>query len=561
VSRRIVPALVLLAACSGGPPAPAAADLVPGMVLVDFEDGTTAAQVDERERGTGVDLSFNSVEGPQSGVAIGSLGDPSDDAQQLDKLRAMPGVESVEPLTVMSAHRRVDDPDFRLQWHLQAIHAEAAWDEEDGRGVTVAVIDTGIAKVPDLERTQVAPGWNFVDDSDRALDGNGHGTHVAGTIAQSTNNALGVAGVAYGATLLPVKVLSDSGAGNVADIADGIRWAVDHGARVLNLSLGGPFPSPALHHAVQYARAHGAVVVCSAGNTGTPQVGYPAAFPEAVAVSATRFDGALAPYSSYGPEVDVAAPGGDKSVDQNGDGLPDGVLQNTIVRGDPTRSSYEWFQGTSMAAPHVAGVAALLFSAGLQTPDEVEAAIYAGADPASPPERYGHGRLDARGALDHARPIRRGAWQLAAGLAALGAALLTLPRGRRSAPLAALAGLLLGASGLFFLRTLPLGALAFLSRPVPEWPGLWLGGGRPSPFWWSAGIPLTAAFVTLRALRLREAAAGLALGFAGVLAYAALAGPPDLALVPWRTLSSVWLVLNAAVCLFVGRALLLGGSR
>src|SRR5689334_9267631 len=158
-----------------------------------------------------------------------------------------------------------------------------AWEKSRGKGVVVAVLDTGIAyedhedfrRVPDLKGVKFAPGYDFVNDDAHANDDHGHGTHVAGTIAQATNNREGVAGVAFEATLMPVKVLNHFGSGNSADIADAIRFAADHGARVLNLSLGGGLRSSVMESAVAYARKKGATVACAAGNSGFGRISYP----------------------------------------------------------------------------------------------------------------------------------------------------------------------------------------------------------------------------------------------------------------------------------------------
>src|SRR6185503_7133401 len=136
--------------------------------------------------------------------------------------------------------------------------------------------------------------------------------------------------------------------------------------------LGGPFPVGAIGNAVRYAHGKGVTVVAAAGNDGRCKVSYPARYPGVIAVAATQFDESTTFYSNWGPQVDVAAPGGNVRVDQNGDGKPDGVLQNTVVPGNTSRTDYLWFMGTSMASPHVAGVAALIVGAGVTKPDAVE---------------------------------------------------------------------------------------------------------------------------------------------------------------------------------------------
>ena len=172
---------------------------------------------------------------------------------------------------------------------------------------------------------------------------------------------------------MPLKVLSARGSGSVAGIAQAIRWAADHGANVINMSLGGPIADRQHgRNAVKYARDKGVVIVAAAGNDGRGRVGYPAGYPGVVAVASTQFDETTTFYSNWGKEIDVAAPGGNTRVDQNGDGKPDGVLQHTIVPGNTSQTDYLWFMGTSMASPHAAGVAALIMGAGVSKPDAVE---------------------------------------------------------------------------------------------------------------------------------------------------------------------------------------------
>src|SRR5438105_10133533 len=346
-------------------------DVVPGRIDVGFEGfneehHALAAKLgevleDERLEDDPVD----DVDDPEELVVLRV--DPAREAQALAALRARPDVHFAEPVVRVHGLWQPDDPDFAKQWHLKAAGAPAAWDTTRGAGITVAVIDTGIAPVDDLDPERIVAGHNFLTGGDDARDDHFHGTHVAGTVAQSTGNGVGVAGMAPLALLMPLKVLGADGSGTSVGIADAIRWAADHGARVLNLSLGGGSRSANMANAVAYARRKGCVVVCAAGNSGSRGVHYPAAYPGALAVSAVGPQGRLAPYSSFGPEVRIAAPGGDKSQGEEA-----GVLQETIDPADPGgKGVYRWFQGTSMATPHVAGAAALVASLGVTGPGAI----------------------------------------------------------------------------------------------------------------------------------------------------------------------------------------------
>jgi serine protease len=462
-----------------------------------------------------------------------------------------------------------NDPCFRYQWHMRQVGLPAAWKLGQGRGVVVAVIDTGVTRVPDLQGTRFVPGFNFVADNDKTDDDHGHGTHVAGTIAQSTNNRRGVAGIAFRAAIMPLKVLSSRGAGSMAAIAQAIRFAADHDANVINLSLGGPFPVTPVRRAIEYAHRKGVVVVAAAGNDGRGRVSYPARYPDVIAVAATQWDETTTFYSNWGKEIDIAAPGGNTRVDQNGDGKPDGILQNTVLPG-AAQDGYLWFMGTSMAAPHVAGIAALVVGAGVTRPDAVQAVLVDTARKPKPvssaggrriDDHYGAGIADAQAALQKARGSR--------GVASLGLAtalgLLGLGGMRRREKLGGarawgFAGaLVLGASGLFFLPSLPtpawladspigtgaLESLAFLLGPASQ----------GNPLLWSALFPFGAVALLYSVGSLRPALAGLAFGVAGGLLFAACAYPADVRFVP-DVLDRAWLTANAVLATGLGALVL-----
>jgi len=340
------------------------------------------------------------------------------------QLEANPTVELAERNGVMWTTFVPNDTFYSRQWHMPQVQMERAWDVANGSGVAVAVIDTGVAyenyadfvQAPDLAGTSFTTGYDFVNSDAHPNDDNGHGTHVAGTIAQTTNNSLGVAGVAYAATIMPIKVMNNAGGGTAVDVANGITWAVDHGADVINLSLGGGHFS-IVENAVNHALSNGVVVVASAGNANSPSLYCPACYPGVIAVGATDYNRSRARYSSYGCGqdghcLDVVAPGGDRTADENSDGYPDGVFQQTFedtCNGmwppvDLTSFVYCFFQGTSMASPHVAGAAALLLDANpTLTPQQVgdclrDTALDRGA-PGYDTE-YGHGLIQIRDALD-----------------------------------------------------------------------------------------------------------------------------------------------------------------
>lgn len=283
-----------------------------------------------------------------------------------------------------------DDPMYKFQWNMEQIGAQEAWTMATGKGVVVAVIDTGVAldtdessnRIPvlDLVPSARVAGYDFVDDNDFAWDGNGHGTHVAGTIAQATDNGYGLTGLAYNSTIMPVRVLNTRGSGTSAQVADGIRFAADNGADIINMSLGSSRPSSVIQEAVIYARSKNVTIIAAAGNSGKREPGYPAAFEEVIAVAATQYDKHPAFYSQYGDFITIAAPGGNTRVDQNGDGRPDGIMQETVETGKPDQHFFGMFMGTSMASPHVAATASLIQQWGVTHPDAVERVLVKSVD-------------------------------------------------------------------------------------------------------------------------------------------------------------------------------------
>jgi len=287
------------------------------------------------------------------------------------------------------------DPYRSQQWDFSKIKVANAWQKSTGADVTVAVIDTGVdAAHPDLNGNVLSGYDAIANTAGTSSDPNGHGTHVAGTIAAVTGNGVGVSGIAPDTKILPVRVLDANGSGYMSDTAEGIIWAADHGADVINMSLGSTSKVTAVSNAIAYARSKGVVVVAAAGNSrtsGSP-TSYPAADEGVIGVAATDSADAVAYYSNAGSYVDVAAPG------------------SSILSTYPTAlgMSYGSMSGTSMASPHVAAVAALIraYQPAL-TPDAVQAALQTSAvdlGPAGRDNDFGYGRIDAAAALAAVSP-------------------------------------------------------------------------------------------------------------------------------------------------------------
>jgi serine protease len=365
------------------------------------------------------------------------LGDGESVHEKISQLRRDPGVAYAVPNYV--AHMSAvtpNDPGFALQWNFWGpfgVNMPDAWDQAvrrgapGGRGAVVAVLDTGVAyrnlgafrRSPDLRN--FVPGYDFVSGDRYPVDANGHGTHVASTVAEATNNGIGAAGMANQARIMPVRVLDARGDGDAVTISRGIRYAVGHHANVINLSLEfapwvGSADVPDLLAAIRYARRHRVVVTAVAGNEASTTLPYPARAPEVMAVAATTEHGCQAAYSNAGLGLDVVAPGGGPDAAAGSDAWDQAhcqagatgasIYQETFTVRPATFGLPPGYFGTSMASPHVAALAALIIASrrlgSRPTPAAVQRLIERTARDAGPPGfdvRYGHGLIDAAAAL------------------------------------------------------------------------------------------------------------------------------------------------------------------
>jgi len=401
-------------------------DIVPGQLVVGFNPNTNPRQQQRAvdKVGATVETRIDSI-----GGAVVSV-DPQETDATAEELQHQRAVDYVEPNYVMHAARLPNDRSFGEQWGLRNVgqyggkagadaHATDAWDATTGAGVTVAVVDTGVDYAhpdlsPNIWSNPADPkngvdddhngfvddtrGADFVDDDPDPADDAGHGTHVAGIIGARGNNSIGVTGVNWDVRIMALKFLDSDGEGNTADAANAIDYAVNHGARVINASWGGPAFSQALYQAVKRAGEKGVLFVAAAGNDGrnadsTPD--YPAAFdlPNVISVAASdRYD-RLARYSDYGPSaVDLAAPGDD--------------IYSTVP-GFVDHSGYASFSGTSMATPFVTGAAALYIARNPQaTSDQVRSALLSTVDhlPTFAGKVASGGRLNIANALGATSP-------------------------------------------------------------------------------------------------------------------------------------------------------------
>ncbi|MBN1922245.1 MAG: S8 family serine peptidase [Anaerolineae bacterium] len=386
-------------------------DYVPGRVLVRFKEGVMTRAAADVLAEHGASYLTHLYASPVQLVQVPE----GKELALVEQLSRDPRVEYAEPDYIYRALGAPNDPYYSNQWAHTRMNSAAAWDISTGSNtVTIAVIDTGIDEThPDLAAKIVA-GYDFVDDDANPHDLNGHGTHVAGIAAAITNNGVGVAGMSWGARIMPVRVLDASGSGYNSDITSGINWAYTHGAKVLNLSLGGSSPSTTMQNAVTAATNAGSLVIAAMGNCRTAGGGcpvanptaYPAAYNNVMAVAATGPDDTYAYYSQYGSHCDIAAPGGAMTYLHDPDGIYSTLPTYDVeMTGEGFSKNYDYLQGTSMATPYVSGLAALIWSVspGL-TPAQVQQVMQDTAVDLGPTGwdvNYGYGRIDALAALQN----------------------------------------------------------------------------------------------------------------------------------------------------------------
>jgi serine protease len=376
-----------------------------GELLITFRAGTSAKAADAVHR----DLKAAEwKQGYNNRFHLVSFA-PGREGEMVEAYKQRPEVAYAEPNYYVTACFVPNDKYYPLQWNFPLINLPDAWDISTGENVVVAVVDTGINPFGrdgfgSFSNDRLMLGYNAIAGVRGGIDFNQHGTHVAGTIGQETDNGIGVAGIAYNARLLPVKALSFLGGGFIYSIVNGIHWATDNGADVINLSLGTSADSYFLEEAVDYAYERGVTVVAAAGNDGTDAILYPAAYEHCIAVGAVRYDKKLASYSNYGDALDLVAPGGDPGANESIDSFEEGILQETF--GFLGLGWGYWYSaGTSMASPHVAGVAALVKSIHPEYgPDDIRQVLETTAQDLGASgwdERYGYGLVDAYAAVSY----------------------------------------------------------------------------------------------------------------------------------------------------------------
>ena len=379
------------------PKTPSAGEIVQGEVVVKWRDANRGPDI-ARARGLTVATELG-VPGKGMPVLL-STGARSVEAV-IAELRADPAVEYAEPNYVVRlvedgslAAVSVNDPKTAGQYSLDQMRVRDAWSLSTGGSGVIAVLDTGVqANHRDLVG-RVLPGYDFVNNDSNAADDNAHGTWVAGIIGANANDGYGIAGISWTDKILPVKIMNSAGSGDAADLTSGIIWAADHGATVINMSVGGFPATQYVQDAINYAWNKGVVLVGAAGNNGVQEDFFPAAFTNVVSVSATQVNDEFANWSSYGPKVDVSAPGASVQTTN---------CTVCTYGGHDTWGDHTYISGTSFATPNVAGVLALIRARyPAYTPAQVVTRLNATVDDLGYPGfdvRYGGGRVNAHRAL------------------------------------------------------------------------------------------------------------------------------------------------------------------
>ncbi|MFD1039602.1 S8 family peptidase [Virgibacillus byunsanensis] len=350
-------------------------------VVVKFKEGITKRKQDKAIKGLNAKIMADEdvVESPFKVLKVGNV-----DAV-VKALNKNPNVKYAEPNYKLYATWSPNDTyaNTDYQYGLFTTNTDVAWDIARGSSSQeIAILDTGVDYKHEDLRNKTIQGYNFVQNNTNPMDRNGHGTHVAGTAAAETNNGIGIAGMAPDTQILAVRVLDARGSGTLDDVADGIIYAADYGAEVINLSLGCDCDTQTLEDAVNYAWNKGTVVVAAAGNDGVSTTFEPASYENTIAVGAVDSNNQLASFSNYGVWVDVVAPGVD--------------IASTVQR-----DGYAYMSGTSMASPHVAGLAGLLAGQGRNNA-EIRAAIEQTADPLNGAGYYyEHGFINSSDAVNY----------------------------------------------------------------------------------------------------------------------------------------------------------------
>src|SRR2546426_3284992 len=390
---------------------------VPDRILVKFKPGVQSASITAVHQQVGGQV-VKTI--PHLGVHVVRLLPGRTDQNALADYKVSPFVDSVEQDAYGYLAATPNDQYYPLQWHYPAIGLPAAWNITTGSSTIVAVIDSGIRIHPDLNGITVQGRDTFSDDDDPTDPGCpshpaefSHGMHVTGTIAALTNNLLGVAGVNWGGAtgirIMPIRAAGEitgvCGVALLSDIADGIVYAADHGAKIVNMSLASTVGTVTLENAVNYAYGLGVTLVAAAGNDFGGAVSYPAKYANVIAVAATACNSARAAYSNVGPEIDIAAPGGD-FVDCTGDGMAEFVLSTSW---SPNNGNvYLYDIGTSMATPHVSGVLALMIGRGITGPAALQLTLQNTATDLGTPgwdPEFGWGFVNAAAAVGGGTPV------------------------------------------------------------------------------------------------------------------------------------------------------------